>query len=49
MDESGEQRTVTEREREQQQPGADAVPGDEHGDPDGPEPSWDEEPSESDD
>ena len=43
MDESGEQRTATEREREHQQPGADAVPGDDHGDPDGPDASWDEE------
>ena len=40
MDEAGEQRTVTEREREHQQPGADTVPGDDHGDPDGPDASW---------
>jgi hypothetical protein len=43
MDESGDQRSVTEREREHQQPGERTVPGDEHGDPDEEARSWDEE------
>jgi hypothetical protein len=43
MDESGEQRSVTEREREHQQPGEGTVKGDEHGDPDEEARSWDEE------
>jgi hypothetical protein len=47
MDESGDQRSVTEREREHQQPGESTVPGDEHGDPDEESLSWDEEEQEA--
>jgi hypothetical protein len=43
MDESGDQRSVTESEREHQQPGEGTVPGDDHGDPDEQARSWDEE------
>ncbi|HEU0336426.1 MAG TPA: hypothetical protein VFR43_07720 [Gaiellaceae bacterium] len=43
MGESGDQRSVTEHEREHQQPGESTVRGDEHGDPDEEPASWDEE------